>query len=42
MIYSETMTNTPDVELQEATNCYNCTNDCLGAWLQYIVRGEDL
>lgn len=29
-IYSETLSNTPVVEIEEPTNCYNCNNDCMG------------
>ena len=39
-LYSETMSNTPNFELEEPTSCYNCDNDCLGVWLQHIIGSE--
>ena len=41
IITHETMSNMKFDEVEPATNCYNCDNDCMGVWLRYII-GDDL
>ena len=39
-IYNETMSNTPEIEIEEPTSCYNCDNDCMGIVLDIIKYQE--
>ena len=41
-IYNETMSNTPEIEIEEPTSCYNCDNDCMGIILEIFKEGDDL
>ena len=41
-VYSETTSNTPDIELEVPTSCYNCSNDCMGILLEIFKEVGDV